>query len=229
MAAYDRQKILQAAARAHAKKRSRKAISLYRRVLAVEPSNGELHAKIAPLLARRRERFDAWLSFRAAAQGMLRTGKPERAMAVFTEAARYVPDEVESWVSLAKLQRNQGQAQQAIKTLTRGLRHFRSRRQRSQAVYLLRQVREIEPWNLDAVLELARRLGKMDQRDEADILLCTLARRVSGRKLRRVRSAQWRLRPTPSHSWLVIKAAFSTEVPPRRSRAGARTAARARD
>ncbi len=225
MAAYDRQKILQAAAKAHANKRSRKAISLYRRVLAVEPSNGELHAKIAPLLARRRERFDAWLSFRAAAQGMLRDGHPERAMAVFTDAARHVPDEVESWVSLARLQRNQRQAQLAVKTLTRGLRHFRSRRQRAEAVYLLRQVREIEPWNFDAVLELARRLGGMDQRDEAGMLLCTLASRVSGRRLRRVRSTQWRLRPTLGHNWLVLKAAFSTEAPPRRSRA----AARARD
>ena len=221
MAAYDRKKILQAAARAHAKKRSRKAISLYRRVLAVEPGNGELHARIAPLLARRRQRFDAWLSFRAAAQGMLRDGSPERAMAVFTEAVRDLPDEVESWVSLARLQRNQGQAQLAVKTLTRGLRHFRSRRQRSQAVYLLRQVREIEPWNLDAVLELARRLGRMDQRDEAGMLLCTLASRVSGRRLRRVRRAQWRLRPTLGHSWLVIKAVFSAEAPPRRSRARA--------
>ena len=48
---YDRSRILDEAAHARAKKRRKKAIALYRRVLAVERHNAELHAKIAPLLS----------------------------------------------------------------------------------------------------------------------------------------------------------------------------------
>ena len=48
---YDRARILEAAARARARGKRRRAIDLYRQVLFVEPRNGDLHAKLAPLLA----------------------------------------------------------------------------------------------------------------------------------------------------------------------------------
>ncbi len=218
--AYDRTRILEAAAKAHTRKRWRKAIALYRRVLAVEPANAELHAKVAPLLARRRQRFDAWLSFRAAAQGMLREGNPERAVAIFTEATHYVPDEIEAWTSLAKLQRNQGNSHAAVKTLLNGVRRFRSRKHRAQAVYLLRQAREIDAWKFEAVIELAPRLAKLEQCDEAMMLLTTLGTRISGSRLRRVRSVQWRILPSLANTGLLIAAWFSTGAPPRAARPG---------
>ena len=62
---YDRTRILEAASRARARKRYRKAVTLYRRVLAVEPANLELHARLAPLLAVTGRHFDAWTSFEA--------------------------------------------------------------------------------------------------------------------------------------------------------------------
>ena len=62
---FDRGRILAAAARARLKKRRRKAIALYRWVLAVEARNPDLHEKLAPLLAETGQEFDAWISFRA--------------------------------------------------------------------------------------------------------------------------------------------------------------------
>ena len=63
---YDRTRILREASAAESKGRLRKAVSLYRRVLIVESKNGELHARIAPLLARTGQYFDAWRSFQQA-------------------------------------------------------------------------------------------------------------------------------------------------------------------
>jgi hypothetical protein len=57
--AYDRTRILEEAARARARRKRARAIELYRWVLAIEPQNALLHAKLAPLLAEAGEHFDA--------------------------------------------------------------------------------------------------------------------------------------------------------------------------
>ena len=56
---YDRLRVMEAAERARVRNKRRKAIALYRWVLAVEPNNVDLHAKIAPLLAQTGQNFDA--------------------------------------------------------------------------------------------------------------------------------------------------------------------------
>ena len=48
---FDRSELLEAAARARTRGRPRRAIALYRRVLAREPRSMDLHARLAPLLA----------------------------------------------------------------------------------------------------------------------------------------------------------------------------------
>ena len=53
---YDRGRLLEAAAQAQAKRRRRKAIALYRQVLAVEPANPDIHGHLATLLAEKKER-----------------------------------------------------------------------------------------------------------------------------------------------------------------------------
>ncbi len=82
--AYDRKKLLKAAAKAQEKKRRRKAIALYRRMLAVEAGNGELHAQLAPLLAATRQPFDAWQSFHRAGRAFERESNREAARLIYT-------------------------------------------------------------------------------------------------------------------------------------------------
>ena len=102
---YDRARLLKAASKAHKRQQKRRAIALYRQVLSMEPDNTELHARVAPLLARTRQRFDALLSFQEAANGLLRSGKTVEAIGVFREAAALLPQEPDLWVSLARLLR----------------------------------------------------------------------------------------------------------------------------
>lgn len=216
---YDRSRILDAATRARAKKKRAQAIDLYRWVLAVEPQNGELHARLAPLLAETGQRFDAWCSFKAVARAYLREGHADKALAVYREAALHLPREAEVWQALARLQHKRGCEREALETLLKASRHFRPRRLRPQAIHLLRRAREIEPWNFEVVLELARLLASTRQRHEARILLHGLAERSGEKRLRRVRAAQLRLEPGLSTTWRWLRAALRPQPEPPRPRA----------
>src|SRR5262249_18595387 len=91
---YDRSRLIEAAARAVATRRLARAIALYRWVLAFEPTNAEIHLKLAPLLARRRSRFDAWKSYQAAARACASQGHADRALAIYRQAATALPREI---------------------------------------------------------------------------------------------------------------------------------------
>jgi tetratricopeptide (TPR) repeat protein len=212
--AYDRSRILDAATRARAKKKRARAIDLYRWVLAVEPQNGELHVKLAPLLAETGQQFDAWCSFKAVARAYLREGHADKALAVYREAALYLPREAQAWQAVARLQHKRGCSREALETLLEASRHFRTRWLRPQAIHLLRRAREIEPWNFEVVLEIARLLASTGQRHEARILLQGLAERSGGERLRRVRAAQLRLAPGFGTAWRWLRAALRPEPEP---------------
>jgi thioredoxin-like negative regulator of GroEL len=208
---YDRSRILDEATRARAKKKRTKAIELYRWVLAVEPQNREIHAKLAPLLAQTGQQFDAWCSFKTVARACLRDGKTDSALAVYREAALYLPREVQTWEAVARLQHKRGSESEAIETLLEGSRYFGKRWLRPQAIYLLRLARELDPWDFEVVLELARLLARSLQEREAHLLLDGLARRCNDERLRRVRAAQFGLSPGLATAWRWLRAALRRE------------------
>jgi len=218
---YDRSRILEAAARARARKRYRKAAALYRRVLAVEPANVELHARLAPLLAVTGRHFDAWTSFEACGLAAVADKRLEQAALVYRDAARCLPREIRAWQELARVERQRSRDKQAVEALLEGRRKFRARRFRPQAVHLLRMALEIDPSNVAATLDLARTLARSDQASEARLLLDKLAERASGPRLRRVRAAQWRMAPTLANTWRLLHAACTAgreDPDPRASR-----------
>jgi tetratricopeptide (TPR) repeat protein len=178
-------------------------------VLAVEPANADLHGKLAPLLAETGQHFDALESYRQMAQASLRQGNAERAVAIYREAARQLPRELEVWRAMADLQHAQGRTEEAIQTLVRGHREFRSHELRPRGIHLLRRAREIEAWHIDAIVPLSQLLAKTQQRYEALLLLRGLAGRCGGGELRRVRSALFRLESTPANAWNYLRALFA--------------------
>ena len=218
---YDRAKLLRAAAKAQEKKQRRKAIALYRQLVTMESSNAELHARLAPLLAKTRQRFDASLSFREAASCYMREGKTAEAIGVYRQATTLLPREPELWVSLARLLRQHRTPREAIDTLRAGRKHLRGRRYRAEAIYLLRQAKEIEAWDLDVVLDLVGQLAKSRQREEAMTLLAGLRLRIRGTGLRPVCKLQFQLSPTPGNAWRWLRAAMIREPKRRVTRAAA--------
>jgi tetratricopeptide (TPR) repeat protein len=192
---FDREVLLEQASRARSKRNWRRAIALYRELLAVEPNSVELHERLAPLLAATRQEFDAWNSYRVVAHAALREGREDRAIAVFREAAGVLPREIQAWQGLARLLVRQSEPDAAIEVLLEGSRQFRSHFHRPQAIHLLRRARTIDPWHFETVLELALHLGRADQQTEAQLLLEGLAERCQERQLRRVRTAALAVAP----------------------------------
>jgi len=211
---YDRLRVMEEAERARSRKKRRKAISLYRWVLAVEPNNAELHAKLAPLLAETGQSFDAWRSYRVTASAAMRERRDDKALAIYRDAANHLPHEMQAWQRLAHLLAKQGEKGEAIGVLIEGSRQFRTPFLRSEAVHLLRRARAIDPWNYAVVFELSRQLGRSGQCEEARLLLEGLAQRTGRHRLRRVRAAQVRLNKNPAAAWRWLRSIIRPEEEP---------------
>ena len=208
---YDRKWLLAEAENARARGRRRRAISFYRRILAAEPHNPELHARVAPLLAATGKRFDAWQSYRQAAEAHLKNQSRDEALALYREATKILPRQFEAWQWVVKLELAGGRNNAALSALLEGRSRFRSRRRRPEAIALLREAKSIDASRIDIVLDLARLLRRSGQSPEAQWILSQLGERMSGRDLRIVRGAQWRIEPSLKHSWNWLRAAFASQ------------------
>jgi tetratricopeptide (TPR) repeat protein len=206
---YDRDAILKAADKAEKKGDRARAVEEYRKVLRWEPGNNPLHLKVAVLLSESRRENDAWPHFQAAGEAFARDGFLDKAAAVYNQAASYLPTRSELWLTLVDLNVRRGRKADALKVCLEGRQRFRKLAQHQQAAQLLRRAIEIEPFHLEATLDLARLERRVGHRDEARRLLHGIAVRSQGRGLRRVRSAQLRLSPTPAAAWRWLRAAVS--------------------
>jgi tetratricopeptide (TPR) repeat protein len=198
---FDRKKLLDQAEAAIKKRRYRRAVLLYRQLLAAEPRNPGLHARIAPLLARTGHRFDAWESFRIAGEAPEIADDPARAAKHFEQASRALPRNLDAWRALARARLRYQKPDAALEALREGRLCFRSRRTSSQAIALLRDAREISPWDPKIVLDLARLLARNGQAAEALFLLDAMERRCQGRELRDLRALVLRIDPTFGNIW----------------------------
>ena len=177
-------------------------------MLAKEPDNPDLHRKIAPLLVSTRQEKDAWAAYRRAAEGLERLGLVELAIGVFGEATGRLPRQVQVWSALAELELKRSRPADAHKALLEGRSHFRSRKQRSEAIQLLTRARKLEPRHFETCFDLAGLLARAGGRDRARRMLDELASWVQGRKLRRVRAKQFAISPSPANGWRWMRATF---------------------
>jgi tetratricopeptide (TPR) repeat protein len=198
---YSRTETLAAADRARAKGRRKKAIAGYRRVLAEDPNDTTVHGKLAPLLAQTRSRGDALASFRKATDGHLRAGFTDRGLAVLSQAVAFFPEETGLWEEIGDLHVRRGRRADAVGALVQGGVRLAKARRRPAAIRILRRALDLEPWQPDAALALARVLGAAREKEEALALLDGLAARVRGPLLRRVLGQAFRLSPTPRNLW----------------------------
>jgi tetratricopeptide (TPR) repeat protein len=206
---YDRVRLLADAARAQRKGKAKKAVALYREILAVEPGNVTVHRRLAPLLARTRQDDEAWRSFRRAAEALVQQGFAERAIGVYRDAAHHLPRESAVWLAIAELEVKRGRRADAVAALATGRRQLRSRRERQAAIRLLERAHELDPANVEVGLELARLLAKSGERARGARLLEALARGQRGPVLRRVRGRQLRLAPGPRSVWRWLRSLSS--------------------
>ncbi len=195
---YDRAKLLAAASEATGRRKHRRALTLYKQVLRAEPSNTELHRKVAPLLARFGEYDSAWRSFRLAAEAMEKEGFQEKAIGIYSEAVHYLPRRVEAWMAIAELHCDRQRMNDAVESLIEGRKHFRRRSDRGDALQLLSRARQIDPGHVEVGLDLARLWRRSGDRPGAVRLLDDLLRVAHRSQRRRIRWAQFSLRSNPA-------------------------------
>lgn len=210
---YDRSKLLAQANAARAKRKRKKAIELYRSVLAHEPDNPELHRKLGALCAETRQRKEALVHFAHAVRSLQAQGFLEKAVGLCRQAAGYFPDEAGIWETLAALQMERGRPADAIESLLQGRSRLRGRKRRPQAIRLLQRVRALDPGAVEPQLDLAWLLRATGARSEACRILEDLALRTTGRARRRVCLARLRIAPGPRALLRWLAAAVGARVP----------------
>ena len=205
----DRTRLLDEANRARARGRHRRAISLFRQVLELDPADHDVAIRLAELLALEGQRFEAWGLYRSAGKTTLRERKPLQSLAIFREATRCLPFEFEAWRVTAELLRKLGRDEDAQLALREARRQYRSRFDRAQAIEVLRMIRQIDPWDHEIVLDLSRLYAQTDQGARALRILESLAVRSDGPPLRTIRFAQWQISRSFLHLKLWLKACWS--------------------
>jgi tetratricopeptide (TPR) repeat protein len=204
----ERRRLLDEANKAKMRGRHGRAIQIYRHVHQQDQDDPEITCRLAELLAREGQRFEAWNLFRAAGKLQMRARRHTQCLAVFREATRCLQFEFEAWRITAELERKLDRHEEAQLTLLEGRRRFRSRFDRAQAIALLEMVRQVEPWDFAVVMDLARLYAQADQRRQALVLLERMAVHSEDRQLCAVRLAQWQISHSFHHMRLWLKAVF---------------------
>jgi thioredoxin-like negative regulator of GroEL len=204
--AYDRKRLLARADSLARGWRWRQALRIYRQLLCAEPRNPEIHFKLAPLLARAGRRVEAWESFRVAAEACERPSQEAELLAIQQQAVKSLPREREAHRALARCELKRQRPERALKALVAGSRRLRRRRTRGDAIVLLGDAREIEPWNPDVVIELCRLLARSGDAAAALFLLDQLDGRTHGRDRSAVRALTFRIEPSLIHGWRWLRA-----------------------
>jgi predicted Zn-dependent protease len=203
---YDRNRVLAEATRARAKGKPKKALALLQTVLAHEPSNAELHRRVAPLLAGNQQLSEAWASYQVAVANLVRAGFVDQAVGVLREAAGQLGRQRAVWEELAEAEQQRGRPVDAHKTLLEGRQRFRSRRDRPEAIRLLLRARKLAPADFESNYDLAGLLGDTGARAPAVRILAELAATARGTRLWRTRRRQLALTPTPGALWRFLRA-----------------------
>jgi tetratricopeptide (TPR) repeat protein len=198
---YDRKILLRDAELAVENRRWRRAVRSYGLILAAEPNNAEMHFRIASALARIGHHFEAWESFQIAAQSPEIAGSSAQSIALYKTATELMPRCAEAWRELSRALLRHQEPDAALRALHQGRRHFKSRRRRAEAIAILRDAQELDPWRSDVVLDLCRLLGRRKRSAEALFLLNELERRVEGHERSRALALAWRIDPTITQAW----------------------------
>lgn len=204
--AYNRARTFEAAENARRKGRTSKAIEAYRKILAVDPTDPQVNARIAPLLIKRGKEHEAVIAFETAAQSFVDKGFVDKALAVYSQASSFFPTNEQIWLRTAELTADRGRKADAINVLMKGADHLRkSRKTLPEAIGLVTRALGHDPLHIGATIALCRLLAKNDQKKEAIERLEVLANGIRGPALKKVRAAQFRLSPSPVSLWRWFK------------------------
>ena len=205
---YDRARILKSARSAARRGRHQKAIALYERVHEVEPENVDVLRRLAAQRARAGQHEEAWRDCQLVAERLTKQGFVDQAIGVLRDFAHHLPREIGVWTSLARLQFDRDRKPDAIAALLEGRAVFKGRKDREQALMLLRTARKIDVTHFAANFALAGLLASAGNKPHAIRILQELEGHTQGRERRRLRGRLFRLSPGPRTAWRWVRSCF---------------------
>lgn len=204
-----RAETIEAADKARARGRVKRAVSLYQEALRAQPDDPTVNARLAPLLARVGDAEGGARAYRKAVEAHLQAGFVDRAAGVVAAAAGTFPLDAGFRLEAARLNLHRGRRQDAVNGLVDGGRALRRARRWEAAASLLRRALELEPLHVEATLALAPVVAATGGTAEARAMLARIEGHARGHALARVRWAVVRLRPTPVALWRWLRAALA--------------------
>jgi pilus assembly protein FimV len=199
-ASYDRSEILRRADAHRSEGRVRKAIREYEKVLAVDPQDIEVHARIAPLYIKAGRKEPAKASLQRVIGHYEKQGFTDKAIAMLRLALSVDPRDLAAHLRLADLHLGKVHAGDALRVLEEARKTFRSRRFLKQAIAVEEKILSFAPDDFRAQASLVRLLWRAGKRREA------------GERLWRMES-QWALGRNRTHwrktRWLMYRHAPS--------------------
>ncbi len=177
------------------RKKPKKAIAELKKILAANPGDAVVHAKLGPLLMLTGQPSLALESFRITADDLDARGFSDKALSLWLQIAQAKVSDLDAWEKVTQFHVTRGRRADGVKVLLQAADAQMGREGRPRAIRLLRDALLFEPQHLEATLTLARLLVKEKQRDEAKLLLEQALTFTTGAAARRVRQAWFVLFP----------------------------------
>jgi len=168
-----REKLLASAQKYLQKGQVAKAIKDYQKLVQADPRDVRNRQKLAELLGRDKKVAEALEEYEAVARHYADSGFYLKAIAVYKQMQKLDPARVDIYHRLAELNEKQGLVGNALAEYRNLVAHFEKQGNVSEAIEVLRKMRELEPENLNILVKIAethaRAGGQEKAREEFDV------------------------------------------------------------
>ena len=186
-APFDRDATLRKAEEFRSRKKPKKAIAELRKMIAVDPKDAAAHSKLGPLLISTGQEAEALESFRIAADDLDARGFSDKALSLWLQIAQTKVSDLDAWEKVTQFHVSRGRKADGVKVLLLAAGVQEGKKGRVRAVSLLESALLFEPQHLEATLQLAPLLVKVERKPDALVLLEKALTFTSGADVRRVR------------------------------------------
>jgi len=192
--AYNRNELFRQGDQFRSRGRNKKAIKEFEKILAVDPKDIDVHAKLAPLYLKVGRAAEAKASLNLVIDEYHRKGFTEKEIAMLKIILKVDTHDLKTYFQLVNLYIQKGLKSDALKTLGDGRRAFRKKKFLKEAIAIERRILTIEPEDLRAQVSLVKRLWKSGENKEASERLIQMESQWASRRNRKYwRKTRWLL------------------------------------
>jgi tetratricopeptide (TPR) repeat protein len=193
------------AADARGKGKRKRAIELYRAVLAEAPDDHEALGKLAQLLAEGGDLVAASGCFRTAADGYHAAGFTDRGIGLLRQAVAHVPNDIEAWLRIVELYDAREKKRDAINALAEARSAFKKKADLPHAVRILDAHMALEPHSLPLVIDRALVAKQLGDAKLGMLLLLDRLATASPADRKKLRRALFTIKPSIGAWWRWVR------------------------